>query len=59
MQRLNEGDVHGGPSSSSDTRPGLSVAQNDAQPLHLPRETLEALRLLDPKMGLGRGINSH
>jgi len=59
MQRVKEGDAHGGPSSSSDTQPGLSAAQNDTQPLRLPREPSEALRLLDPNMGLGRGINSH
>jgi len=58
MQRLIEGDAHGGPSSSSDTQPGLSVARNDMQPLRLPREPSEALRLLDPNMGLGRGLNS-
>ena len=59
MQRLIEGGTNGGPSSSSDTQPGLSVAQNDMQPLRLPREPSEALRLLDPNMGLGRGRNSH
>lgn len=58
MQRLIEGDTHGGP-SNSDTHPGLSVAQDDMQPLRLPREPSEALRLLDPNMGLGRGIDSH
>jgi hypothetical protein len=58
MQRLIEGDAHGCPSSSSDTQPGLSVARNDTQPLRLPREPSEALRLLDPNMGLGRGLNS-
>lgn len=59
MQRLIDGNSHGGPSSSSDSQPGLSVAQDDMQPLRLPREPSEALRLLDPNMGLGRGINSH
>jgi hypothetical protein len=59
MQRLIEGDPHGGPSSSSDNQPGVSVAQDDMQPLRLPHEPSEALRLLDPNMGLGRGINYH
>lgn len=60
MQRLIEGDADGGgPSSSSDNQPGLSLAEDDMQPLRLPREPSEALRLLDPNMGLGRGINSH
>jgi hypothetical protein len=59
MQRVIEGDACGGPSSSSDTQPGPSVAQDGMKPLRLPREPSEALRLLDPNMGLGRGINSH
>jgi hypothetical protein len=59
MQRLKEGDAYGGPSSSSDTQPGPSVAQNNMQPLRLPQEPSEALRLLDSDMGLGRGINSN
>jgi len=59
MQRLLEGDAHAGPSSSSDTQPGLSIAENDIQPLRMPRQPSEALRLLDPNMGLGRGTNSH
>jgi len=50
MQRLKEGDAHDGSSSSSDTQPGLSVAQNDLQPLRLPRSPSEALRLLYPGM---------
>jgi hypothetical protein len=58
MQRLMEGDPQGGPSSSSDNQPGLSVAQDGEQPLRLPHECPEALRLLDPNMGLGRGLNS-
>ena len=59
IQRLREGDVHGGPPPSSDTQPGLSVAQNDVHPLRLPHKTSEALQLMDSNMGLGRGINSH
>jgi hypothetical protein len=58
MQSLIEGTAHGDPSSSSDTQPGLSVAQNDMHPLRMPQERSEALRLLDPNMGMGRGINS-
>ncbi|GFG28640.1 hypothetical protein Cfor_05673 [Coptotermes formosanus] len=59
MQRLIDSDAHHSPPSTSDTQPGLAVAQDDVQPLRLPREPSEALRLLDPNMGLGRGINSH
>jgi hypothetical protein len=32
------------------------VTADGIAPLRLPRETSQALRLLDPSMGLGRGI---
>ena len=59
MQRLLEGDAHAGPSSSSDTQPGLSIAENDIQSFCLPHEPSEALQLPDPNMGLGQGTNAH
>jgi hypothetical protein len=53
MQQLIGGERHDGPSVSTDSKPGPSLT-----PLRLPRETSEALQLLYPNMGLGRGINS-
>jgi hypothetical protein len=58
IQNLNEGVTQDSHSASSGTQPGISVTA-DATPLRLPHESSQALRLLDPSMGLGRGRNSH
>jgi hypothetical protein len=54
-----DGDTHDNPSTSADSQSGPSVTEDVMKPLRLPRETSEALRLLNPNMGLGRGINSN
>jgi hypothetical protein len=59
FQNLKEGVTQDGPSASSSTQSGSSVTAAAVPPLRLPRETSQALRLLDPSMGLGRGITSH
>jgi hypothetical protein len=57
IQRLIDGDTHDGSSASTDIEPRPTVTEDVMKPLRLPRETSEALRLLNPNMGLGRGIN--
>jgi hypothetical protein len=59
MQNLKEGVTEDGPSAASSSQPGSSVTADGIAPLRLPRETSQALRLLDPSLGLGRGITSH
>jgi hypothetical protein len=59
IQNLKEGVTQDGPSTSYSAQPGTSVTADVVTPLRLPRETSQAQRLLDPSMGLGRGMNPH
>lgn len=59
IQNLKEGVIQDGPSASSSAQPETLITAEDVTPLRLPRETSQAQRLLDPSMGLGRGMNSH
>ncbi|XP_023713406.1 uncharacterized protein LOC111867628 isoform X1 [Cryptotermes secundus] len=59
IQNLKEGITEDHPSAASSSQSGSSVTVDGIAPLRLPRETSQALRLLDPSMGLGRGIIPH
>ncbi|KAJ9595623.1 hypothetical protein L9F63_013175 [Diploptera punctata] len=54
MQRLKDGEQ---PSSSSNDSSDFQEETNNA-PVRLPREQPEALRLLNPNIGLGRGVRA-
>jgi hypothetical protein len=59
IQNLKDGVMQEDPCESSSAEPGTLVTADAMTPLRLPHETSQAQRLLDPSMGLGRGMNSH